>query len=178
MKCPRAWKCVGIRARRCAPVSGNRSVPKAAGFARSLGNMAVLGRAAGAQTDPTAPVSAVWSTFPIASAHRIGSRSAVAALPWVAEFRDPMWQGDYPPDPAVNRAWLEFEGAVSTSQRCRRNYAGRRCSLSRSYPAFDSSRIELIENGYDEETFRRAEQQMAPARGADVTRGVPFHASA
>ncbi len=58
-------------------------------------------------------VSVVWSTFPIATAHAIGRDVAVrSGLPWIADFRDPMWQGDYPPDPAMNAAWRRLEREV------------------------------------------------------------------
>lgn len=38
-------------------------------------------------------IQAIWSTFPIATAQRIGLDIACRTkLPWIAEFRDPMWQ--------------------------------------------------------------------------------------
>ena len=110
-------------------------------------------------------VRAVWSTFPIATAHAIGRTVADrSGLPWIAEFRDPMWQGDYPPEPAMNSAWQALErdvfaaasAVVVTTPGAVRTYAER-------FPSFDADRIVLIENGYDEETFRRAEG----ARGVD-----------
>src|SRR5690606_30377962 len=58
-------------------------------------------------------VNVVWTTFPIATAHEIGlAVERRSDVPWVAEFRDPMWQGDYPPDPHVNRAWKRIESQV------------------------------------------------------------------
>ena len=120
----------------------------------------------------TRAVHALWSTFPIATAHRIGLDVARrTGVPWVAEFRDPMWQGDYPPDPRVNRVWLDLErriferadaavvvtpGAVSTYEE--------------RFPAFGQSRLALIENGYDEETFQRA-QAALPAHPGTQRRG-------
>lgn len=103
-------------------------------------------------------VSAVWSTFPIATAHAIGIAVARrSGLPWVAEFRDPMWQGDYPPDPRVNQVWRELEqrvfaaasAVVVTTPGAVREYRER-------FPAFPRKRLVLIENGYDEDTFSRA----------------------
>lgn len=111
-----------------------------------------------------AGVQAIWSTFPIATAHRIGLEVARrSGLPWIAEFRDPMWQGDYPPEPATNRAWQQLErevfahaaAVVVTTRGARTTYAER-------FPSFPPDRIELIENGYDEETFERAEGLGAP----------------
>jgi glycosyltransferase involved in cell wall biosynthesis len=109
-------------------------------------------------------VSAVWSTFPVATAHAIGLEVARrSGLPWIAEFRDPMWQGDYPPDPRVNQAWRDLErqvfGAASavvvTTPGAVHEYEAR-------FPAFPRERLRLVENGYDEETFTRAG---APAPG-------------
>lgn len=101
----------------------------------------------------------VWSTFPIATAHEIGLHVATrTSLPWVAEFRDPMWQGDYPLDPRVNRAWKDLEAkifehaqrAIVTTPGAARDYRAR-------YPDFPPSHISVIENGYDELAFIRAE---------------------
>ena len=122
------------------------------------------------------PIDAIWSTFPIATAHRIGLDVARrTGLPWVAEFRDPMWQGDYPPDPQMNRVWLELERAIFA----RANAAvvttpGAIATYRERFPTFDGSRLLLIENGYDEETFRRAREAM-PARrepGADAAQPI------
>lgn len=112
-----------------------------------------------------ANVRAVWSTFPIATAHAIGHAVAQRSkLPWIAEFRDPMWQGDYPPEPAMNAAWKSLErkvfgrasAVVVTTPGAVRTYAER-------FPTFDARRLVLIENGYDEETFRSAERARADA---------------
>lgn len=104
-------------------------------------------------------IAAIWSTFPIATAHKIGLAVAKrSGIPWIAEFRDPMWQGAYPPDPVVNRTWRTLEErvfhhaahVVVTAPSAARQYAER-------YPTFDPSRISVIENGYDEEVFSRLE---------------------
>lgn len=47
---------------------------------------------------------AIWSTYPIATAHLIGHELACrSGLPWVADFRDPMAQEGYPSDPKTWR---------------------------------------------------------------------------
>jgi len=108
-------------------------------------------------------VDVVWSTFPIATAHRIGLDVARrSGLPWVAEFRDPMWQGkEYPPEARMNKAWQSLEAEtcnraqriVVTTPRAASEYADR-------FAEFDQSRLVLIENGYDEETFQRASESL------------------
>ncbi|WP_276678948.1 hypothetical protein [Nitrosomonas europaea] len=39
----------------------------------------------------------IWSTYPIATAHLIGlTLQRLTGIPWMADFRDPMVQPDYP----------------------------------------------------------------------------------
>jgi glycosyltransferase involved in cell wall biosynthesis len=103
-------------------------------------------------------IAAVWSTFPIASAHAIGMEVARrAGLPWIAEFRDPMWQGDYPSDPKVNEAWRSLEASTfASASAVVVTTPGTREVYRRRFPLFCGERLRLIENGYDEETFVRA----------------------
>jgi len=120
----------------------------------------------------TLRVDIVWSTFPIATAHLIGLKVARrSGLPWVAEFRDPMWQGDYPPDRRVNAMWKRMEGEifgratriVVTTPGAADEYAGR-------FPGYPPERIVLISNGFDEETFQRATASL-PAAGTQTRDG-------
>jgi glycosyltransferase involved in cell wall biosynthesis len=97
---------------------------------------------------------AIWSTYPIATAHLIGAAlHRRSGIPWIADFRDPMAQDGYPADPDVWRAFKRIEEAaaaqasamVFTTPGAMRAYAGR-------YPAA-ASRMFVVENGYDEESF-------------------------
>jgi len=118
---------------------------------------------------------AIWSTYPIATAHVIGSTLArKSGLPWFADFRDPMAQDGYPPDPRAWRAYREIEEdalrrsrtAVFTTPGCAALYRDR-------YPDIPATKSVVIENGYDEETFVRAESERGvAARGA--TPSGPF----
>jgi len=48
----------------------------------------------------------LWSTYPIATAHVIGSElHRRSTLPWIADFRDPMAQDGYPPD---TKTWEQY----------------------------------------------------------------------
>ncbi len=111
---------------------------------------------------------AIWSTYPIATAHVIGSTLArKSGLPWIADFRDPMAQDGYPSDPRAWRAYREIEEnalrqarrVVFTTPGCAQLYRDR-------YPDIPADRSVIIENGYDEETFARAEAGRGPAPAA------------
>ena len=108
----------------------------------------------------------IWSTYPIATAHKIGGElQRRSGLPWVADFRDPMAQDGYPADPAVWRSFKAIEelaitraaACVFTTAGAARGYAGR-------YPDA-AKRIDVIENGYDEESFA-ALAVKSPSTGA------------
>lgn len=118
-------------------------------------------------------ISAIFSTFPIATAHQIGfDISQKTGLPWIAEFRDPMWQGDYPHDPRLNIKWKSLEENVfKRADRVVVTTPGAVDLYASRYPDYIRSRIKLIENGYDEEVFVRASK----ARSSRIA--VGFHES-
>ena len=102
--------------------------------------------------------NAIWSTYPIATAHLIGSTLARrSGLPWIADFRDPMAQPDYPPDPATWRSFDKIERRTIhqarfssfTTPSAVRTYRER-------YPE-QAEHISLLANGYDEEAFENVE---------------------
>lgn len=99
--------------------------------------------------------AALWSTYPIATAHVVGRRlQSITGLPWIADFRDPMAQEGYPSDPATWRSFAAIERAALAQARfgvfctpgAAHLYAAR-------YPELPAARIRIIENGYDEESF-------------------------
>ena len=101
----------------------------------------------------------LWSTYPIATAHRIGyTLHRLTGIRWVADFRDPMAQPDYPADPLAHRAfeWIEYQ----TLRRCARavfTAPGAVELYEKRYPDIPQSRFTIIENGYDEQAFAGAE---------------------
>ncbi len=106
---------------------------------------------------------AIWSTYPIATAHLIGAElQRRSGLPWLADFRDPMAQEGYPADPLTRRSFLAIEEhtlrtarfSTFTTPGAARTYLAR-------YPVAPE-RVAVLENGYDEETFAAA----APAGAA------------
>jgi glycosyltransferase involved in cell wall biosynthesis len=105
---------------------------------------------------------AIFSTFPIATAHLIGlSLSKRSQLPWVADFRDAMIEDGYPQDPLTWKVHRRLEiaavkqcaRAVFTAQPTRDMYAER-------YPEIPESKWAVIENGYDEDNFLDAETKL------------------
>ncbi len=119
-------------------------------------------------------VDVLWTTFPIATAHQIGLAVARrCGVPWLAEFRDPMWQTDWPPEPKANRAWRELETKIfANADKIVFATPGAQNLYAHRFPAFQS-KLRVIENGFDEETFRRAEELAANRRpGGQAARPV------
>ncbi len=112
----------------------------------------------------------IWSTYPIASAHVIGSTLAkLTGLPWVADFRDPMAQEGYPADPAQWHAYRRIElQALKCAAFNVFSTPGAADMYARLQPEA-SERIRVIENGYDEETFVKVEQWIASSSIAERT---------
>jgi len=99
--------------------------------------------------------SVLWSTYPIATAHLIGSElHRRSGIPWIADFRDPMAQDGYPADPETWRSFKAIEErairqtalSVFTTPGAARMYRDR-------YPDVPVDRLSVIENGYDEQSF-------------------------
>jgi glycosyltransferase involved in cell wall biosynthesis len=110
--------------------------------------------AAGLRLIRDRPPDVIWSTYPIATAHVIGNTlSRRSGLPWIADFRDPMAQEGYPDHPRVWQSFKHIEEqalqnarfSVFTTPGAARIYRER-------YPV-SSSRVAVIENGFDEESF-------------------------
>lgn len=98
--------------------------------------------------------AALWSTYPIATAHVVGDWIArLTGLPWIADFRDPMAQDGYPPDPATWRAFARIEaGALSRARAAIFTTRSAADTYRARYPAA-AGRITVIENGFDEASF-------------------------
>ncbi len=104
----------------------------------------------------------LWSTYPVATAHLIGSAlQRLSGLPWVADFRDSMTEPNYPADPTAWRDFRRIErrtvqraaGVVFTTPGARRMYAER-------YPEVPDDRWHVIPNGYDEDLFASVERTL------------------
>ncbi len=114
---------------------------------------------------------AIWSTYPIATAHVIGAElQRRSGLPWIADFRDPMAQDGYPSDA---KTWAQYrdieERAVRQASWSLFCTPSAMQEYRTRYPAH-AHRIAMLENGYDEESFLSAEQSL-PAPSADKSSG-------
>ena len=96
----------------------------------------------------------LWSTYPITSAHLIGATLArLSGLPWVADFRDPMINGDYPSAPMQRKTWQWLESLVMrTATRCVFTTERAAEVYRQRYPVA-ADKCHVIENGYDDEAF-------------------------
>ena len=97
---------------------------------------------------------AIWSTYPIATAHLIGAAlHRKSGLPWIADFRDPMAQDGYPADPLTHRQYVQIESdALRHAARTTFTTPGAAAEYARRYP-HAAGHIQVVENGYDEATF-------------------------
>jgi glycosyltransferase involved in cell wall biosynthesis len=100
---------------------------------------------------------AIWSTYPIATAHVIAQQlHQKSGIPWVADFRDPMAQDGYPADPETWRSYQRIEQqALEQARHSLFTTPGAAQMYRERYPQA-ADRIAVLENGYDEESFANA----------------------
>ena len=119
---------------------------------------------------------AIWSTFPIATAHLIGlTLNALTGTPWIADFRDSMTEAHYPRDHITRmiRRWIE----IHTVKNCKHavfTTPGALSMYSERYPSLAKSRWLMIPNGYDEWDFIGVEKAHAQ-RSSHKTHIVLVH---
>lgn len=104
--------------------------------------------------------TAIWSTYPIATAHLIGlSLARLTGLRWVADFRDSMTEAGHPADPATWRIfrWIEAR-TVTRARRVIMTTPGTMRMYAQRYPQLPASHWRVIANGYDEENFSAAQK--------------------
>jgi hypothetical protein len=97
----------------------------------------------------------ILSTYPIATALLIGlALKQLTGLPWVADFRDPMLQDDYPTTKFQRKAyrWIEQQ-ALYKCQKAIFTTRGALEFYKQRYPEVLHEKFAVIENGYDEDGF-------------------------
>ena len=107
---------------------------------------------------------AIWSTYPIATAHVIASAlQRKSGLPWIADFRDPMAQDDYPADLRTRQMFRDIEADVAAHARCCVFTTPGAARLYQQRFPDAAPRMQVLENGYDEESFASAPTQPSHA---------------
>lgn len=104
---------------------------------------------------------AIWTTYPLATAHLIGGTlQRLTGLPWIADFRDPMveflggtW---YPTDPAVRRARLFVERRVAARATAATFCTATARDIFMERHGWPAERCAVIANGFDELEFEAA----------------------
>ena len=118
----------------------------------------------------------IWTTYPIASSHLLGYLlHMITKLPWIADFRDPMTEEDYPTNPTVFKfyRWLEKKAmqhahyVVVTTPGVKRVYGQR-------YGAEYEAKIKIIQNGFDENKFSFIEKKLSKQTSADKPSDAPI----
>jgi glycosyltransferase involved in cell wall biosynthesis len=101
---------------------------------------------------------AIWSTYPIATAHKIAcTLQRLTGLPWIADFRDPMAQDGYPED---RKTWQSFKRIEEATMRSAARAIFVTPGAARMYrERYGQARIEVVENGYEEESFKAIDNE-------------------
>ncbi len=148
VKVERAW---GLDTRRSLAVKGR--YPRLLALPDRWQSWIAGGFVSGSRIIKTWKPDLIMTTYPIPSAHVIGYLlHRKFQLPWVAEFRDPMLQPNYPLNQWERKAFTRIEKLVFanaaeivvTTDGCKRMYLDR-------FPGV--SRLSVISNGYDPEMF-------------------------
>tara|TARA_R110002167_G_scaffold122547_2_gene301086 strand:- start:2189 stop:3433 length:1245 start_codon:yes stop_codon:yes gene_type:complete len=95
------------------------------------------------------------STYPIASAHFIAYiLHKLTGIPWIADFRDPMAQADYPTDP-VKKRWFEWieKKIIKHCEYAFVTAPGAKTFYEQKYPQCGEDFWQIIPNGFDETLF-------------------------
>lgn len=96
----------------------------------------------------------IWSTYPIATAHRIALQlQRRSGLPWVADFRDPMPHRYGAGGPCENRLRRIEAAVLQHSSRVVLTTPGAAQVYAQAFPERAADAWAIIENGFDEDSF-------------------------
>jgi glycosyltransferase involved in cell wall biosynthesis len=126
---------------------------------------------AGARAARTQRFDAIFSTFPIASAHIIGRNlHRRTGLPWLADFRDPMATTTYPHEQSLRERWKGIQDSVvREAKRIVVTTPGAAAFYQRMYPDAPREQTVVIENGFDPDAFPVSDARATPAAGGVLT---------
>lgn len=108
----------------------------------------------------------IWSTYPIATAHKIAlTLQRKSGLPWIADCRDSMTEDNYPKDLRTRKTFIDIEKRmVKKARHVVFTTPGTKGMYAARYPEVPKSRWQVIPNGYDEDNFRQASLASEPAQ--------------
>ena len=127
--------------------------------------------AAGARAARTQRFDAIFSTFPIASAHVIGRNlHRRTGVPWLADFRDPMATTTYPHQQSLRERWKAIQDSVvREAKRIIVTTPGAAAFYQRMYPNAPRDQTVVIENGFDPDAFPASDASAAPEASMPLT---------
>lgn len=109
--------------------------------------------------------AAIWSTYPIATAHMIAATlQKLSGLPWISDFRDPMVEFDpveqqwHPPNTRLRNMRSRIERrCVERSSKLVFCTEGARSICLERYSGLELEHTAIVTNGYSERTFAEIE---------------------
>lgn len=116
-------------------------------------------------------VQAIWSTYPVMTSHCVAyALNRLTGIPWIADFRDPVGDsvaGSHPVTVRSQHRWERRVVSTAAASVFTAPGAMRRCA--ELYPgAWRDGRLKVIENGYDELTFREIPEGPVRTEGAPL----------
>ena len=112
---------------------------------------------------------AIWSTFPIATAHLIGlALKNMTRLPWVADFRDSMTEDQYPRDRVTREyyLWIEQKTLRQSARSIFTAPSTKQMYLKR-YTWLHAESCTVIPNGFDEQDFQHTNIRHVEGSGSE-----------
>ena len=119
-------------------------------------------------------IDVIFSTYPIATSHLIGlALHKLTGKPWIADFRDSMYDDSYPAHQKLRSVhqWIEKK----TIKHCAKaifTTTGALSMYAERYPEYSAEKWVVIENAFDEENFAQAMQVETASRDGDLIKLV------
>ncbi len=128
---------------------------------------AVSGFFAGRSAVKKHNIDVIFSTYPIASAHLLGYLiQKSTGKPWIADFRDPMWDEFIPlsAHKLSMRKKIESAGLHDSAKVLVTTNSMKKLYVHR-YPDVAADKISVVYNGYDEDDFNHLKQATTASGG-------------
>ncbi|MBF0195013.1 MAG: glycosyltransferase [Magnetococcales bacterium] len=105
----------------------------------------------------------IWATYPIATslliAHSIHKKTGI---PWIADFRDPMFYNSQAEDSLTKKVYAKIEKqTIESCQKIITTTQGHSQLYQQKYSHLNKNHWQVIPNGYDEGIFKKVEKNRA-----------------